>query len=358
MRFGSFFQKADRFVTGALYYTLSIAPVVIAVQTGFASMAYVEGRSMAPTLNNHLEKGLSRRDRDADRDASTLSIATIESGSKDNSASLGNIVLVRKFRYMPERGDVVVLDYPGHPGEQIVKRLIAKEGDVVMALVPKRHKTFDDVRRDVQFKHAVSNSSDVIDLIEDLITLEKEGQPNRVRIPMMSVAATSNEGTIFDGRDDDSFASRRVLMSSYGRNGQNDQLHNGHNDGHHDNNGRVGRDDIIFVRADERTEIIGKVDTTSAGNADTMGQTMLTKNTSNVWFQDVQPTLLRIPKGYCWVEGDNSALSRDSRDFGPVPLGMICGTVVSVMWPPTHMGLLRRRRPSAARVIYQHNEEQ
>jgi len=28
--------------------------------------------------------------------------------------------------------------------------------------------------------------------------------------------------------------------------------------------------------------------------------------------------LIKIPKGHCWVEGDNWASSRDSNSFGPV----------------------------------------
>ncbi|KAL5218443.1 hypothetical protein ABZP36_019127 [Zizania latifolia] len=30
------------------------------------------------------------------------------------------------------------------------------------------------------------------------------------------------------------------------------------------------------------------------------------------------PEIIKIPKGHCWVEGDNAALSWDSRSFGPV----------------------------------------
>ncbi|KAL7136260.1 hypothetical protein ABFS83_10G017800 [Erythranthe nasuta] len=48
---------------------------------------------------------------------------------------------------------------------------------------------------------------------------------------------------------------------------------------------------------------------------------------------------LRIPAGHCWVdEGDNSACSLDSRSFGPIPLGLICGRITHVVWPPQRMG--------------------
>lgn len=38
--------------------------------------------------------------------------------------------------------------------------------------------------------------------------------------------------------------------------------------------------------------------------------------------------LRTIPPGYCFVLGDNAAISLDSRDFGPVPVSAIVGRVV------------------------------
>lgn len=40
------------------------------------------------------------------------------------------------------------------------------------------------------------------------------------------------------------------------------------------------------------------------------------------------PISQRIPKGHVWIEGDNAARSHDSRDFGPVPFGLIRGKAV------------------------------
>ncbi|KAH9845001.1 IMP1 Protease, mitochondrial [Teratosphaeria destructans] len=39
--------------------------------------------------------------------------------------------------------------------------------------------------------------------------------------------------------------------------------------------------------------------------------------------------VLQVPEGHCWVEGDNQMWSRDSRLFGPLPLGLVTGKVVA-----------------------------
>lgn len=36
-----------------------------------------------------------------------------------------------------------------------------------------------------------------------------------------------------------------------------------------------------------------------------------------------------MPEGHCWVLGDNLTESRDSRTYGPVPLGLVKGKVVA-----------------------------
>ena len=41
---------------------------------------------------------------------------------------------------------------------------------------------------------------------------------------------------------------------------------------------------------------------------------------------------LTVPTGYCWVEGDNKSKSHDSREFGPLPLGLIKGRVLFTLW--------------------------
>ena len=40
-----------------------------------------------------------------------------------------------------------------------------------------------------------------------------------------------------------------------------------------------------------------------------------------------------MPQGHCWVVGDNLSVSRDSRDYGPVPIGLVTGKVLATLWP-------------------------
>jgi len=34
-----------------------------------------------------------------------------------------------------------------------------------------------------------------------------------------------------------------------------------------------------------------------------------------------------VPKGHCWVEGDNTKISADSSSYGPISTGLIFGKV-------------------------------
>lgn len=41
-----------------------------------------------------------------------------------------------------------------------------------------------------------------------------------------------------------------------------------------------------------------------------------------------EPEMIEVPPGHVWVAGDNLSWSRDSRFYGPLPMGMILGKVV------------------------------
>lgn len=50
-----------------------------------------------------------------------------------------------------------------------------------------------------------------------------------------------------------------------------------------------------------------------------------------------------VPKGHVWLEGDNRDNSTDSRDYGPVPFGLIRGRVVTKLWPLSDFGPVKSR---------------
>ncbi len=40
-----------------------------------------------------------------------------------------------------------------------------------------------------------------------------------------------------------------------------------------------------------------------------------------------------MPEGHVYVGGDNLPWSRDSRNYGPLPMGLINGKVIARIWP-------------------------
>lgn len=44
-------------------------------------------------------------------------------------------------------------------------------------------------------------------------------------------------------------------------------------------------------------------------------------------------SILLIPKGYLWIEGDNERNSTDSRSYGPIPMGLVRGRALFRIWP-------------------------
>ncbi|XP_019153982.1 PREDICTED: mitochondrial inner membrane protease subunit 1 [Ipomoea nil] len=49
---------------------------------------------------------------------------------------------------------------------------------------------------------------------------------------------------------------------------------------------------------------------------------------------------VKVPKGHVWIQGDNIYASKDSRQLGPIPYGLILGKVFYRVWPPEGFGSL------------------
>jgi inner membrane protease subunit 2 len=57
-----------------------------------------------------------------------------------------------------------------------------------------------------------------------------------------------------------------------------------------------------------------------------------------------------VPKGHCWIEGDNTAASHDSNSFGPIPIGLVQARVLAKVWPLGEAGALARIESPPSRV--------
>lgn len=55
-------------------------------------------------------------------------------------------------------------------------------------------------------------------------------------------------------------------------------------------------------------------------------------DTDNKW-ASVREQVIQVPEGHCWVAGDNLEWSRDSRLYGPLPLGLVRAKVLAVALP-------------------------
>ncbi|GAA0174371.1 protease [Lithospermum erythrorhizon] len=49
---------------------------------------------------------------------------------------------------------------------------------------------------------------------------------------------------------------------------------------------------------------------------------------------------VKVPKGHVWVQGDNVYASKDSRQLGPIPYGLVLGRAFYRVWPPNGFGSL------------------
>lgn len=61
--------------------------------------------------------------------------------------------------------------------------------------------------------------------------------------------------------------------------------------------------------------------------------------------RDGHECLQQVPRGQCWLQGDNSADSCDSRYYGPVPLSLVRGIVFLKVWPFGESRWISRTQP-------------
>ncbi|TYK13270.1 mitochondrial inner membrane protease subunit 1-like [Cucumis melo var. makuwa] len=100
--------------------------------------------------------------------------------------------------------------------------------------------------------------------------------------------------------------------------------------------GRVGVGDIVLVRSPENPrKVVGKRLIGMEG--DSVTYVVDPKNSD--WSETVV-----VPKGHVWIEGDNIYDSRDSRNFGAVPYGLLQGKIFWRIWPPKNFGQLEKRK--------------
>ncbi|KAH6756688.1 Peptidase S24/S26A/S26B/S26C family protein [Perilla frutescens var. hirtella] len=64
-----------------------------------------------------------------------------------------------------------------------------------------------------------------------------------------------------------------------------------------------------------------------------------------------------VPHGHCFVIGDNSACSLDSRSSGLIPLGLLCGCVTHIIWPPQRIGEVNSRTNTTLPAVQVHASE-
>ncbi|KAI9222647.1 peptidase S24/S26A/S26B/S26C [Blastocladiella britannica] len=51
-----------------------------------------------------------------------------------------------------------------------------------------------------------------------------------------------------------------------------------------------------------------------------------------------------------WIEGDAGMHSRDSNEYGPVPLGLLTARVAAIVWPPERVAWVERHERASSRT--------
>lgn len=68
-------------------------------------------------------------------------------------------------------------------------------------------------------------------------------------------------------------------------------------------------------------------------SADSQLHDDIEKHSPTIAATDQGENYITVPQGHVFLVGDNLANSTDSRQYGPVPLGLIRGKVIARLWP-------------------------
>eukprot|EP00123_Amoebidium_parasiticum_P011989 comp21045_c0_seq1/m.28293 comp21045_c0_seq1/g.28293 ORF comp21045_c0_seq1/g.28293 comp21045_c0_seq1/m.28293 type:complete len:170 (-) comp21045_c0_seq1:646-1155(-) len=98
--------------------------------------------------------------------------------------------------------------------------------------------------------------------------------------------------------------------------------------------GRLQRGDVVIIRSPQDPA------TTVCKRIVALEKDFVRLDPTCTLYEDEE--YLKVPKGHVWVEGDNRANSTDSRNYGPVPMALICGRAFVKVWPPSSAGWIRR----------------
>ena len=104
----------------------------------------------------------------------------------------------------------------------------------------------------------------------------------------------------------------------------------------------IGVGDVVTYTTPPNTSIIGckrvigmPGDFVSVLSPGRTGDDDLYKEDDEGDWANVKEEMVRVPEGHCWLVGDNLEWSRDSRVIGAVPLNLVKGKVLAVVWPPS-----------------------
>lgn len=97
-------------------------------------------------------------------------------------------------------------------------------------------------------------------------------------------------------------------------------------------------DDWVYVKDVERCEVCRGDVVTFIPPKDPSGhfiKRVIGLEGDTVVKQDGPRTsLVTVPGGHYWVEGDNKGLSIDSQQFGPIPRSLLQSKAYYIIWPP------------------------